>query len=134
MFSPKKTKKKTFLCERRKKIKCNQQTNIKLDLVIFFHQQIPSHRKISNVPGQYSELIPRNVTDFTLNPVDTGRRLNVHKTLRRRPERLLKVLCTFNLLPVFTRKTYNFTRRGLCNRCFQLCMNDIYLTEIISSS
>ena len=30
-------------------------------------------------------------------PVDTGRKLNVHKTFRRRPGRLLNVLCTFNL-------------------------------------
>ena len=32
-------------------------------------------------------------------PVDTGRKLNVHKTFRRRPGRLLNVLCTFNLRP-----------------------------------
>ena len=36
-------------------------------------------------------------------PVDTGRKLNVHKTFRRRPGRLLNVLCTFNLHPVSTR-------------------------------
>ena len=35
-------------------------------------------------------------------PVDTGRKLNVHKTLRRRPGRLLNVLCTFILRPVST--------------------------------
>ena len=35
-------------------------------------------------------------------PVDTGRKLNVHKTFRRRPGRLLNVLCTFNLRPVST--------------------------------
>ena len=35
-------------------------------------------------------------------PVDTGRKLNVHKTFRRRPGRLLKVLCTFNLRAVST--------------------------------
>ena len=35
-------------------------------------------------------------------PVDTGRKLNVHKTFRRRPGRLLDVLCTFNLRPVST--------------------------------
>ena len=35
-------------------------------------------------------------------PVDTGRKLNVHKTFRRRPGRLLNVLCTFNLHPVAT--------------------------------
>ena len=33
-------------------------------------------------------------------PVDTGRKLNAHKTFRRRPGRLLNVLCTFNLRPV----------------------------------
>ena len=32
-------------------------------------------------------------------PVDTGRKLNVHKTFRRRPGRLLYVLCMFNLRP-----------------------------------
>ena len=32
-------------------------------------------------------------------PVDTGRKLNVHKTLRRRPGCLLNVLGTFNLRP-----------------------------------
>ena len=35
-------------------------------------------------------------------PVDTGRKLNVHKTFRRRPGRLLNVLCTFNLRLVST--------------------------------
>ena len=37
-----------------------------------------------------------------LNPIDTGRKLNVHKTFRRRPGRLLNVVCTFNLRPVST--------------------------------
>ena len=32
--------------------------------------------------------------------VDTGRKLNVRKTFRKRPERLLNVLCTLNLRPV----------------------------------
>ena len=35
-------------------------------------------------------------------PADTGRKLNVHKTFKRRPGRLLNVLCTFNLRPVST--------------------------------
>ena len=35
-------------------------------------------------------------------PVDTGCKLNVHKTFRRRPGHLLNVLCTFNLRPVST--------------------------------
>ena len=34
--------------------------------------------------------------------VDTGRKLNVHKTFRRRPGRFLNILCTFNLRPVST--------------------------------
>ena len=35
-------------------------------------------------------------------PLDTGRKLNVHKASRRCPRRLLNVLCTFNLRPVST--------------------------------
>ena len=35
-------------------------------------------------------------------PVDTGRKLNLHKTFKRRPGRHLNVLCTFNLRPVST--------------------------------
>ena len=42
------------------------------------------------------------ISQFRTSPVDTGRKLNVHKTFRRRPGRLLKVLCTFNLRPVST--------------------------------
>ena len=38
------------------------------------------------------------------NPIDTGSKLNVHKTFSKRPGRLLKVLCTFNLRPVSTGK------------------------------
>ena len=33
-------------------------------------------------------------------PLDTGRKLKVHKMFRRLPGRLLNVLCTFNLRPV----------------------------------
>ena len=39
------------------------------------------------------------------NPVDTGRKLNVHKAFKRRPGCLLNVLCTFNLRPVSTGET-----------------------------
>ena len=35
-----------------------------------------------------------------LNPLGTGCKLNIHKTFKRRPGRLLNVLCTFNLRPV----------------------------------
>ena len=34
------------------------------------------------------------------DPLDIGRKLNVHKIFRRRPGRLLNVLYTFNLSPV----------------------------------
>ena len=37
-----------------------------------------------------------------LNPLGTGCKLNIHKTFKRRPGRLLNVLCTFNLRPVST--------------------------------
>ena len=41
--------------------------------------------------------------DETL-PLDSRRKLNIHKTFRRRPGRLLNVLYTLNLRPVFTVK------------------------------
>ena len=44
----------------------------------------------------------RNLFLESDHPVDTGRKLNVHKTFRRRPGRLLNVSCTFNLRPVST--------------------------------
>ena len=46
---------------------------------------------------------------FTILPVDTGRKLSVHKTFRRRPGRLLNVLCTFNLRPVSTGLVYHLS-------------------------
>ena len=42
--------------------------------------------------------------DLWWDPVDTGCKLNVHRTFRRRPGRPLNVLCTFNLRPVSTGK------------------------------
>ena len=42
--------------------------------------------------------------DTNCYPQDTGRKLNVHKTFKRclgRLGRLLNVLCTFNLRPVY---------------------------------
>ena len=43
---------------------------------------------------------PLTTAIFSL--VDTGRKLNVHKTFKRRHGYLLNVLCTFNLRPVST--------------------------------
>ena len=55
---------------------------------------------------QKAQYFPVLFTPFTPvsygNPVDTGRKLNVHKTFRRRPGRLLNVLCRFDLRPVST--------------------------------
>ena len=42
------------------------------------------------------------------NPVDTGRKLNVHKTSTRCSGHLLNVLYTFDLRPVPTGKEYRF--------------------------
>ena len=48
----------------------------------------------------------QNFTDhfksIPLYPVDTERKLNLHKTFRGRPGHLPNVLCTFNLRPVST--------------------------------
>ena len=52
---------------------------------------------------------------FYSNPVDSGRKLNVHKTSRRRPRRLLNVLCTFNLRPVSTGKAVEDEDAGFKN-------------------
>ena len=50
--------------------------------------------------------------DIFFDAVDTGRKLNVHKTFRRRPGRLLNVLCTLNLRPVSTGELLNITTKG----------------------
>ena len=52
---------------------------------------------------------------FIRIPIDIGRKLNLHKTFRRLPGRLLKVLCTFNLRPVSTGMPFVCT-----------CMSSIY--------
>ena len=48
-------------------------------------------------------------------PVNTGRKLNVHKIFRRRPGRLLNVLWTFNLRPVSTGQYAIQNRNSLNN-------------------
>ena len=55
----------------------------------------------------------------THQPVDTGRKLNVDKTFRRRPVRLLKLLCTFSLRPVSTGHVY-FTLKRCGNDRFHV--------------
>ena len=52
-----------------------------------------------------------NVIDF---PVDTGHKLNVHKTFGRHPGRLLNFLCTFTLPPVSTGSPYPKIQLQVC--------------------
>ena len=66
-------------------------------------------RKLSKkISWENDWIIPAFMIKFKnttgINPVDTGRKLNVHKTFRRRPGRLLNVLFTFKLRPVSTGK------------------------------
>ena len=49
----------------------------------------------------FQRCIQKCVKHRSFSPVDTGRKLNVHKTFRRRPGRLMNALCTFNLPPVY---------------------------------
>ena len=58
--------------------------------------------RVNQWTGYY--MIETYVMKELRNPVDTGRKLNVHKIFRKRPGRLLNVLCTFNLRPVSTEK------------------------------
>ena len=60
---------------------------------------------------ELSVLVYFNPAPLYHYPVDTGRKLNVHKTFRRRPGRLLNVLYTFNLRPVSTGYRSNW---GVC--------------------
>ena len=53
--------------------------------------------------------------------------MNVHKTFRRRPGRLLNVLCTFNLRPVSTGKyNLNFVKFGIQSRVNKLILNILF--------
>ena len=47
-----------------------------------------------------------------ISPVDTGRKLNVHKKFTRRPERPLNALRTFNLRPVSRGRYQEFTGKN----------------------
>ena len=53
-----------------------------------------------NIWSKYD--IDDRISHISTNSVGTGRKLNVHKTFRKRLRRLLNVLCTFNLCPVST--------------------------------
>ena len=68
---------------------------------------------------------------FVHSPVDTGRKLNVHKTSRRRTGRLLNVLCTFNLRLLSTR-SYVLLLIYLFSVLFRQLQNCVYflLTQV----
>ena len=55
------------------------------------------------------------------SPVDTGRKLNVHKTFRRRPGRFLNVLFIFNLRLVSTGISSMDHRIFPVKRQFEIC-------------
>ena len=57
-----------------------------------------------------------------ISTVDTGRKLNVHKTFRRRPGRLLNEFCTFNLRTVST---------GSIPVNLSTCYNQIFLVKMV---
>ena len=64
----------------------------------------------------------KRFSNGTMNiPVDTGHKLNVHKMFRKRPGRLLNVLCTFSLRPVSTGTT-SVIPWGLLIRPFPLLL------------
>ena len=54
-------------------------------------------------------------------PVDTEHKLNVHKTFRRRPGRLLNVSFTFNLGPVSTGKMEKFEAHCSVLKSYVMC-------------
>ena len=61
-----------------------------------FHYQNVDFRQLFASPGK--KKIKKIVIKIQIHyPLDTVRKLNVHKTFRRRPKRLLNVLCTLNL-------------------------------------
>ena len=51
-------------------------------------------------------------------PIDTGRKLNVHKIFKRWPGRLLNVLCTLHLRPVSTGLIYVKWQKKISNLLF----------------
>ena len=68
-------------------------------------------------------------------PLDTGNKLNVHKTFGRRPGCLLNVLCTFNLRSLFRRlilqlPMHFFTFPSM-HFCFNFCQTDTDISLLV---
>ena len=57
-------------------------------------------------PKTITQLPSRRKVDLQYYPIATWRKLNVRKTFRRCPRRLLNFFCTFNLRPLSTRIIY----------------------------
>ena len=70
-------------------------------ITLFFSFSTPGYfLQIRHVNISFAASISIHDTDLlALFPLDTGCKLNVHKTFIRRPGRLLNVSCTFNLRP-----------------------------------
>ena len=98
----------------RKRLQASAFSFIALTLV----EKVALH--ISLIMVDYVKRALRNRQQIT-SLIDTGRKLNVHKTIRKRPGRLLNVLCTFNLSPVskgfkaehFLRKVMETLKRSI---------------------
>ena len=59
------------------------------------------------------QVVQKRISD----PIDTGCKLDLHKTLRRCPGRLLNVWCTFNFRPVSTGEEW---MKNLIRNLFEL--------------
>ena len=73
-----------------------------LHAIVWNRKVIQRSKKVMNCYTRRTKL--EDLLCLYYNPVDIGRKLNVHKTFRRRPGCLLNVVCTFNLRPVSTGK------------------------------
>ena len=76
--------------------------------VIFFYKNFAY--RLNEWHLKTLHILTSKKSDLYTNPADTGHKLNVHKMFRRRPGRLLNVLCTSSLRPVFTGKLIVFKR------------------------
>ena len=76
--------------------------------------------------------VTKNLPPFTDQyvPVDTGRKWNVHQTFRRRPGRLLNVLCTFSLRPVSTGLAVFLKYSQITENCETLSIFEILFFDI----
>ena len=72
-------------------------------LLHWCHLSENNKKKLNKKPCYANNIAPKSFAIRvirTVFPVDTQHRLNIHKTFRRHPGRLLNVLCKFNLRPV----------------------------------